>query len=79
MKDTFPELLHGEPAPEDPRIWELSRFAIETEGQQSFGFSSIATAKKTTPEPVLLRDGNCMRKINCIRRRVTNTLLMQPG
>lgn len=42
LKDTFPELLHGEPAPENPRIWELSRFAIETEGQQSFGFSSIA-------------------------------------
>lgn len=42
LKDTFPELLHGQAAPENPRIWELSRFAIETEGQQSFGFSNIA-------------------------------------
>jgi acyl homoserine lactone synthase len=42
LKDTFPELLHGQPAPEDPRIWELSRFAIETEGAHAFGFSAVA-------------------------------------
>lgn len=41
LKDTFPEFLHGQPAPQDPRIWELSRFAIETSGAQSFGFSDI--------------------------------------
>jgi acyl homoserine lactone synthase len=42
LKDTFPELLYGQPAPEDPKIWELSRFAIEAEGPQGFGFSSIS-------------------------------------
>ncbi|TFW10739.1 acyl-homoserine-lactone synthase [Massilia arenosa] len=42
LKDTFPELLHGEPAPEDPHVWELSRFAIETGGDNKFGFSDIA-------------------------------------
>lgn len=42
LKDSFPQLLHGQPAPEDPRIWELSRFAIETEGRHSFGFSEVA-------------------------------------
>lgn len=42
LKDSFPELLHGQPAPAHPRIWELSRFAIETEGSHSFGFSEIA-------------------------------------
>lgn len=42
LKDSFPELLHGQPAPEHPRIWELSRFAIETEGRHSFGFSELA-------------------------------------
>lgn len=41
LKDTFPDFLHGEPAPEDARIWELSRFAIETGGSQHFGFSDI--------------------------------------
>ena len=42
LKDSFPELLHGKSAPEDPKIWELSRFAIETEGRQNFGFSEVA-------------------------------------
>ena len=42
LKDTFPELLHGHPAPEDPKIWELSRFAIEADGPQGVGFSGIS-------------------------------------
>ena len=42
LKDTFPELLHGQSAPNDPKIWELSRFAIEAEGPQGFGFSGIS-------------------------------------
>jgi len=41
LKDTFPELLHGRPAPADPKIWELSRFAIEADDQQGFGFSEL--------------------------------------
>jgi acyl homoserine lactone synthase len=41
LKDSFPELLHGQQAPLDPRIWELSRFAIETEGCGAFGFSEV--------------------------------------
>jgi acyl homoserine lactone synthase len=28
LKDVFPQLLHGRPAPEHPNIWELSRFAV---------------------------------------------------
>jgi acyl homoserine lactone synthase len=42
LKDTFPELLHGAQAPENERIWELSRFAIETEGDSNFGFAERA-------------------------------------
>ena len=29
LKDTIPELLQGDPAPCDPHIWELSRFAVD--------------------------------------------------
>ena len=28
LKDTFPELLRGESAPEEDDVWELSRFAV---------------------------------------------------
>jgi acyl homoserine lactone synthase len=41
LKDSFPELLDGGAAPADPRVWELSRFAIETGGGDAFGFSAI--------------------------------------
>ena len=42
LKDSFAQLLHGTDAPSDRRIWELSRFAIETDGGNShFGFSDI--------------------------------------
>jgi acyl homoserine lactone synthase len=44
LKDTFPELLHGTAAPEQERVWELSRFAIETEGDSKFGFAERAIA-----------------------------------
>ncbi len=44
LKDTFPELLHGAVPPEDGTVWELSRFAIETEGDSRFGFAERALA-----------------------------------
>lgn len=42
LRDTFPELLHGQRAPEGSNVWELSRFAIETDGPQGFGFADLA-------------------------------------
>lgn len=39
LKDTFPELLHGHAAPQDEKTWELSRFAVDTEGNAGYGFS----------------------------------------
>jgi len=41
LKDSFPELLHGQTAPEAKDIWELSRFAIETDDSSGFGFSKL--------------------------------------
>jgi len=41
LKDSFPQLLDGQDAPSDPHIWELSRFALETEGAGSYGFSKM--------------------------------------
>ena len=42
LKDTFPILLYGQNAPEDSKVWELSRFAIEADGPQGFGFSGLS-------------------------------------
>ncbi|MBI4005530.1 MAG: GNAT family N-acetyltransferase [Gammaproteobacteria bacterium] len=42
LKDVFPELLHGRPAPQQPDIWELSRFAVAAhDGDAGFGLSQI--------------------------------------
>lgn len=41
LKNTFPQLLDGRDAPVGRHIWELSRFAIETEGEQTFGFADL--------------------------------------
>lgn len=41
LKDTFPQLLHGQKPPESEEIWELSRFAIEADGPQGFGASEM--------------------------------------
>ncbi|TVZ37751.1 acyl homoserine lactone synthase [Alteromonadaceae bacterium 2753L.S.0a.02] len=36
LKDVFPELLQGEEAPQEPEVWEISRFAVRK------GTSSVA-------------------------------------
>ncbi len=41
LKDTFPELLYGNPPPNNPKVWELSRFAVESDAGQGFGFSEV--------------------------------------
>ncbi|HEX9173849.1 MAG TPA: acyl-homoserine-lactone synthase [Telluria sp.] len=42
LKDSFAQLLRGRPAPQHARMWELSRFAIESRGGAGFGFSEVA-------------------------------------
>ena len=44
LKDSFAALLHGDAAPSHPRIWELSRFAIQTDPDSRFGFSAVTMA-----------------------------------
>ncbi|TAK90293.1 MAG: GNAT family N-acetyltransferase [Burkholderiaceae bacterium] len=41
LKDTFPQLLHGAPAPVDPDIWELSRFAVAKRDEGGFHVTTI--------------------------------------
>lgn len=41
LKDTFPGLLYDQQAPKNQKIWELSRFAVEADEQQGFGFSEL--------------------------------------
>lgn len=50
LRDTFPQLLHGMPAPAAADVWELSRFAIATDrlaasedvGNPQIGFGQLS-------------------------------------
>lgn len=52
LRDVFPELLHGQPAPCGDEVWELSRFAIATgrlptsedAGNPQLGFGQLSVA-----------------------------------
>jgi acyl homoserine lactone synthase len=45
MKDVFPQLLGGKPAPVHPHIWEISRFAVDEEHASQPGFGLNETAR----------------------------------
>lgn len=42
LKDTFPQTLCGQLAPEDAKVWELSRFAVGSHEGRAHGFSRTA-------------------------------------
>lgn len=52
LRDVFPELLHGQPAPASADCWELSRFALATDrlagsedaGNPQIGFGELSVA-----------------------------------
>jgi acyl homoserine lactone synthase len=55
LRDVFPELLHGLPAPAAGDVWELSRFAIDSPrvsgadnaGNHQIGFGQLSVALMT--------------------------------
>ncbi|MEH2595117.1 N-acyl-L-homoserine lactone synthetase [Bradyrhizobium sp. AZCC 1577] len=44
LRDTFPKLLEGEPAPSSPLVWESSRFAIDVTADAPKGDHGITRA-----------------------------------
>lgn len=42
LRDTFGQLLYGQPAPSSNDVWELSRFAIVAPEKAGFGFAGLA-------------------------------------
>jgi len=43
LKDVFPELLYGKPAPEAPDVWEISRFAVSKRVANNESLGTINT------------------------------------
>ena len=77
LKDTFPELLHGAAAPQDPEVWELSRFAIETGGQDGFGFSDVTM--QSIAEVIAYGFRSCLRQYVTVTTPAIERLLRRSG
>jgi acyl homoserine lactone synthase len=77
LKDTFPELLNGATAPEHERIWELSRFAIETGGDGGFGFAE--RAMEAMRSIVLFADEHGIDKYVTVTSTAVERLLRHAG
>jgi acyl homoserine lactone synthase len=77
LKDTFPQLLHGAAAPVDGQVWELSRFAIETEGDSRFGFAERALAAMRGI--VTFADQHGIRKYVTVTTTAVERLLRHTG
>jgi len=73
LRDVFPELLHGQPAPCAADVWELSRFAVasdrlapdESAGTHQVGFGELSVA--------LMAESTRFAQANGIARFVTVT------
>lgn len=67
LRDTFPELLHGLPAPHSEKIWEMSRFAVATSRADTANgaFGPISKA--------LMRESAAFAAAHGIERYVTVT------
>jgi acyl homoserine lactone synthase len=57
LRDVFPELLHGHPAPVDPRILECSRFAVFPQPGNS---GSISELLRITSELLIIQLEYCL-------------------
>jgi len=77
LKDTFPELLHGHSVPEARNVWELSRFAIETDGPQGFGFAGLAL--EAMKEIVLFGDRQGIQYYVTVTTTAIERLLRRTG
>ncbi|GLR11465.1 acyl-homoserine-lactone synthase [Chitinimonas prasina] len=77
LKDTFPELLHGQQAPEQADVWELSRFAIETDGSHTFGFADQAL--DAMREIVRFADENGIRRYVTVTTTAIERMLRRAG
>lgn len=59
LRDVFPELLHGHPAPGDARIMECSRFAVFPQPGNS---GSLSELLRITSELLIIQLDYCLRQ-----------------
>lgn len=74
LRDTFPELLHGQPSPAAADVWELSRFAVDTDKVRNATHAcDAATAEFGSLTVEVMAESVRFARANGIARYVTVT------
>ena len=79
LKDTFPQLLHGQQAPQQADVWELSRFAVTAARTESAGYGFSETPVKMMQTVVLFAQQNGIKRYVTVTTVAVERLLRHLG
>lgn len=79
LRDTFPQLLHGQPAPQQPDVWELSRFAVMVPKHESSGFGFSEIPVKMMQSIVLFARHNGIKRYVTVTTVAVERLIRKQG
>jgi acyl homoserine lactone synthase len=85
LRDVFPELMHGQPAPAAADVWELSRFALATHrlaadedaGNPQIGFGELSVALMA--ESTRFADANGIARFVTVTTAAIERMLRKQG
>ena len=79
LRDTFPQLLHGQPAPQQSDVWELSRFAVMVPRHESSGFGFSEIPVKMMQSIVLFARHNGIKRYVTVTTVAVERLIRKQG
>lgn len=79
LRDTFPELLHGQPAPASADCWELSRFAVATDRAGTSNASVGPVSRSLMAESVAFALANGIARYVTVTTPVMERMLKHAG
>lgn len=79
LRDVFPQLLHGRPAPQQRDVWELSRFAIDSNKLECGGFGLSDTPIQMIRAAVRFAQSNNIRRYAIVTSVAVERMLYKLG
>ncbi|MDO8412306.1 MAG: acyl-homoserine-lactone synthase [Gallionellaceae bacterium] len=79
LKDTFPQLLQGRPAPQQADIWELSRFALDSSKVESSSFGLSETPMRMIQMAVRFAQENKIQRYVSVTSVAVDRMFRKAG
>lgn len=79
LKDIFPQLLHGQPAPQQNDVWELSRFAIDSDRVESGSFGLSDTPIRMIQAAVRFAQQNGIQRYVSVTSTAVDRMFRKAG